>query len=96
VNFIITYDKRYIFFIIRKGGEPMERESDSVQPIGKSWPVRKIGALRLHRRRLYKPKLKGGFISTEKDDDLEATETVSTNQAHHSPEGVGERIDFKA
>ncbi len=75
----------------------MERESDSVQPIGKSWPVRKIGALRLHRRRMYKPKLKSGLvISPEKADELEATELLSTNRAHYSPEGVGERIDFKA
>lgn len=75
----------------------MEAESDSVQPIGKSWPVRKIGALRLHKRRIYKPKLKAGlFLSPEKDDELEATELLTTNQAHRSPEGVGERIDFKA
>ncbi len=75
----------------------MEQESDSVQPIGKSWPVRKIGAVRLHKRRLYKPKLRAGlFVSSEKATELETTELLSTNRAHRSPEGVGERIDFKA
>ena len=74
----------------------MERESDTVQPIGKSWPSRKISSFRLHKRRLYKPKLKTGLhISPENDDGLETTE-LNTNRSHHSPEGVGERIDYKA
>jgi hypothetical protein len=74
----------------------MDRESESVQPIGKSWPVRKIGAVRLHKRRLYKPKLRAGLvISSETEDELEATQ-LSTNRAQRSPEGVGEHIDFKA
>ena len=74
----------------------MDSEDDFVQPIGKSWPVRKISGLRLHKRRMYKPKLKTGFfISPGNDDELEIAES-DNNQARRSPEGVGERIDFKA
>jgi len=73
----------------------MDSGDDFVQPIGKSWPVRKVGPLRLHKRRMYKPKLKAGFfVSPDKDDEVETSES-GNNQAHGSPEGVGERIDFK-
>ena len=46
----------------------MEKEVALVQPIGKTWPVRRVGPARLHKRRMYKPKVKGRLFFDEDED----------------------------
>lgn len=80
----------------------MEKEVALVQPIGKPWPVRRVGPARLHKRRIYKPKLKSRLSSHEEEDDQddsamdEGTSALKkvTKPAGSAPEGVGRHIDF--
>lgn len=82
----------------------MEKEVALVQPIGKPWPVRRVGPARLHKRRIYKPKLKSRLFSSQDDEDVEQDDSVmaestsvktTTKPARSAPEGVGKHIDLE-
>ncbi|MBU2704042.1 hypothetical protein Ga0466249_005194 [Sporomusaceae bacterium BoRhaA] len=83
----------------------MEKEVALVQPIGKPWPVRRVGPARLHKRRIYKPKLKNRLFSSQDEEDDEQDDRVmaestsvletTTKPARSAPEGVGKHIDLE-
>lgn len=76
----------------------MERKIEPVEPVRKTRAVRAVRPIKLHHRPRYRSKLKAKLVQKNlavKNSEPEC-ETEIINHAHHTPEGVGEHIDFKA
>lgn len=73
----------------------MERDRD-IQPVGPVTAIlraKPLGKVRLFKRPGYMPKLKQATKGSPKEEADKSEEVI--NHAHYTPEGIGERIDFK-
>jgi hypothetical protein len=73
----------------------MEKEIEAVQPIKKISGIRGIRPIQLHHGPGYRPKQKAKRTANNKQEEKNEQETSAVNHAHHTPEGLGEHIDFK-
>lgn len=70
-----------------------EREDLRVEKVLRTTRVRPLGPIRSFKREEYPSRQKGKQLQERSGEQKETEQWV--NRAHHVPEKIGERIDFK-